>query len=157
MADATSPVLDPSEPPPKSDPPPVHSPVSGSQTTAPPSVVPPVVPAADVVPPVDPPVLPPPVDPPVVLPPVPPPGVVLDVPPEAAGFTGVEIFLAPPVPVAHWFGPCLSHSWGCGALSASTLWPSAENVGFLQLWMLMFWTYDAGDLAGSGRSWPARG
>lgn len=47
---------------------------------------------------------------------------------------------APPVPVVHWVGPCLSQAGGKGAFLAKRFVPSGENVGLLQLWMLMFST-----------------
>ena len=48
----------------------------------------------------------------------------------------VGTLAAPPVPVAHWVLPCLSQAWGCGAVVASLLEPSDENVGLLHFAML---------------------
>jgi hypothetical protein len=67
-----------------------------------------------------------------------PPDLVVDVDPEPPVELAVETLAAPPVPVAHWVGPCLSQACGCGAEVASLLVPSAENVGLLQFWMLTF-------------------
>src|SRR5262245_50939501 len=52
-------------------------------------------------------------------------------PPCAPGTTGVAV-CAPPVPVVHWVGPCLSQAAGCGSFLANVLVPSVEKVGLLQ-------------------------
>ena len=61
--------------------------------------------------------------------------------------TGVATATAPPVPVVHWVGPCLSQAGGYGAVWASRLTPLGENVGLLQDWMLMLCTSAPGILA----------
>ncbi len=64
----------------------------------------------------------------------------------APGLTGVET-TAPPVPVVHWSGPCLSQAGGKGAVWANRFTPVGENVGLLQLAILMDWTSAPGILA----------
>ena len=71
-------------------------------------------------------------------------------PPEAAvlpRLTGVATATAPPVPVVHWVGPCLSHAGGYGAVWARRFTPVGLKVGLLQDWMLMLWTSAPGILA----------
>ena len=60
-------------------------------------------------------------------------------PAELDPVTAVAV-LAPPVPVVHWVGPCLSHAGGMGAVVASKFAPLDENVGLSQLEIEMFWT-----------------
>ena len=60
--------------------------------------------------------------------------------------TWVTVLAAPPVPLTHWVGPCLSQAGGWGAVSASRLAPLGVNVGLLQPWMLMFWVTAPGIL-----------
>ena len=64
-------------------------------------------------------------------------------------FPGVVVFPAPPVPVVHCVGPCLSQAGGSGSVWASVLVPFVENVGLLHDWMLMFGTFAPGIF----RSW----
>src|ERR1700677_1909483 len=64
----------------------------------------------------------------------------------APAVTGVAA-VAPPVPVVHWMGPCLSQAGGYGAVSASRLKPEGVKVGLLQLWTLMVCTSAPGILA----------
>jgi hypothetical protein len=55
--------------------------------------------------------------------------------------------VAPPVPVVHCVEPCLSQAAGYGAVLASRFVPLGENVGLLQLAMLMFCTLAPGIFA----------
>ncbi len=61
-------------------------------------------------------------------------------------------FVSPPVPVAHCVAPCLSQAAGIGASSASWLGLVVENVGLLQLWMLMSLRHGTGDLRDLGEA-----